>query len=582
MFTTRNQEAEYFKQVLSTFVRQDLTASTPCASVVLNDLMQLYISECESIISNRTHKASAQKCIDTIKLNIGQPEDEIIKQAFAEIDKTTTLTTGSFTKLLSTFFSIYPQHLATRPTTLQAKITRTDFWSNSLPTWIQSFMAAHRNHKDKNHYEMLANISKIVPDSMADTFADFLLAQLDPKAMHPSKKPGLYKGWVCIALREIIDKISPIKKEQLSVVLLKQMEICVDAGSDISLIGITSALTKATRTPKETTAITDALFNYVTNHLSDLRGLFADHHPEKIKQYMPIIFETLAAFQAEYNPLKRSTIVDLLLLNENFYALRYGIAKLSSQKWLSEIQERKLLSIITENDKLHLLLPVFWHVIDAATNNTPLRKHYDEIIGFARKTLTAPLAADALPLASSNILAFDKTITYQERFSIIDNMMTCLARYNEKYYCDDLRKDLHQALADLACGKEIEAPQGAKMAQLFAQAAMPETCDKLDVRVSAAKAACKLRAHLSDSQAKTLRDHLLELVYEDKNNDAAEALEIFAKNSAKENLPELMTTLSVMNNKVASRLLAHVYIDFQSKKWTNANTPTNQDTAPKM
>jgi hypothetical protein len=91
-------------------------------------------------------------------------------------------------------------------------------------------------------------------------------------------------------------------------------------------------------------------------------------------------------------------------------------------------------------------------------------------------------------------------------------------------------------------------------------------------------AACKLRAHLSDNSAKLLRDHLLALIDENVDSDAANALIVFAKNSKKEDLPELMTALNMIRNKLSMRVLAQVYMEFQGKQWTVANTNNAQDT----
>ena len=565
MFAAKEPSSNaYFKSIISTFERQDLSTTNPSASTVLAVLMQQYIDESKGIINTRNHQVHAQNCINKIKENSAKSEADIIKAAFEEIDAL-TLNLGSFTNLLNAFFSVFPQHLATRPTIVQDKITRQDFWVHALPTWIKSFIEAHRNNKDSNNYEQLSVVSNMVPADMAETFADFLLGQLkDTK--RPSKNLGLYRGWVCIALRDLMDKLSAAKKKLVSDTLLKQLDTC---GQDISLIGITSALTKATLSPKEAGTVTDSLFNYVTDKLAGLSDLFADHHRDKIRHYMPVIFDTLVAFEKQYNASKKSTIIDLLLLPANFYALRLGVSKLSASKWLSEQQERKLVENIAASQKFNILLPLFWTVIEAANANgdAPTRKPYQVAVNAAKESLNQDKLSEVDLKSATDILVLDKSFTYTECCMTMENLIKVLVDKDTARTSNDLRKNLHQALIDLSNDKDIDAAKLAAMSGVFQRASRPETCDKADMRLSAARAASMFREHLTTDATNALRDELLTFIQEDKSEEAAAVLEVFAKHSKKEDLPEIMTSLMAINNGFSPQLLAQIHADFKQKPW---------------
>lgn len=558
-----------FETILETYKRNCIGSGTPPATESLCKLLEQYVEEADYTVmgmrtTKRTHKEDAMKCINEIKSKVHNSNDEAMNKVL-EIITSMQLTPGSsFTLLLNTFFSVHPYLLNNR-NDLRAKIELQDLWGDRIRNWLDSYKQAHQNNSDGNNYELLAAVSKIVPADKADGFADFLLQQLNEKE-RAEIEPGLYKGWVCLALGNLITKVSADKKSEITRRLLGMLESKQVNDHDICIIGICETLSRANLTTNEINKVTTYLYHYTTTQLPNITKLYADHLPITLKSYMPVIFNTLERFQGNYVGVLRSTIIGLISRQEYIYPFRLGICKLKD--WFIESEKIDLALRLGAHEQFTTLQPLFWDQLSNLNGVASLTAAYEKAIENAKSSLMKTTSFNSRILSDMRVMLTDNRIPAKEHLAIMEKLRETLETCNQEKSCSDLRKEIHRALVLCVQNtkKNIDRTFLVNLAKSFYEAALPDSSNNDEMRLSAALAASEMREFLDNSSALKLRNTLLDLLYYSKSREAADVLLALAKNSPQELLPDLMTTLlAIKHNGPARFLLAQVHEEHQRK-----------------
>lgn len=576
--STQETFVKYFNNILETYKRTRVGSGTPTAAETLCNLMELYVHESDLTylsvrVTNRSHKEDAKIVINEIKNPLNKSHEETMNKVLDKITSFKELNANSdFTILLSTFFSIHPAYLNNR-NDLKSKIATQDLWESHISRWLDGYKAAHKNNGDGNNYEILAAVSQIVPADKADDFASFLLAQLKDNE-HAEIQPGIYKGWVCLALGSLIDKVSPDKKTEITHTLLALLDSKQVNEHDICFIGICETLSRTNLSKNDINKVTQYLYHYTNTELPKLTKLFADHLPSTLRNYMPIIFNTIHRFEESYETPLRGTVIRLITQPDHIYPFRNGIRQLKG--WFDESQKYDLAMRLASHPKFTTLQPLFCEQL-ANINSAVLNTAYENAVNNARNSLSKSLTESRI-LTDMRVLLTDNRIPAKDHVAIMEKLRETLDKCNASKTCDDLRKEIHRALVLCiqSLKNSIDRDFCTKLATAFMESALPESDNTDDMRLSAALAASELREFLDNNAALRLRNTLLDILYYSKSREAADVLLVLAKNSPQDALPNLMTSLlAIKHNGPARFLLAQVHEQHLLKMPTLVSVPKN-------
>ncbi len=547
-------ENEYLNIILNT-LHPTSNDKIPDQAQVLLKLMEFYVDDSAKTFlmiprRRRSHSDDAKTCIKILKNSRNGTLHEVINQlntiAFIRNG-------GDFARLLSTFFSVYPEHLTKCSDIVKRAVLPQDVWCHQIEAWVKSIIESKHDASWNNDHELLEHLSSVIPAQLADTYADYLLGQLN-KSTYETRK-GLHKGWVCSALATLHTKLSLAKRDLVTRTLLSEFNT---AEYDLSMIGICAALSSLQLNPKQRKELASRLYSYTVDELPKLLDLFADHHSETISHYMAKIFTSLKNLEDQYSDIPRESIINFLLKQDNAYPLRHGIMVLD--KWISNDKKLEFMSRLEIHPQFMKMAPLFWKWMAADKNaNTDWsrRNRFAQRLEDIKNELTKKISADSPACPQLAWLIADNTSTQFVRSEIIANMSEELSTYNRNASNDDVRKDLHQSLALLRSW--ANQTQVAAIAKILQSSVRINPDDSEALKISAATAAAELAEHLRPEDSKQLRDDLLGLLDGKLSKDAAKALSIYLTKIPHKQLPELMSCLMLKDNDHAQLLLAGIH-----------------------
>lgn len=576
MQATRNARVEdlvvtsniYFNRALKTYHRNQLNSGTPPASIVLRDMMKVYIKNSEAMLfglintSRHHHKEKAVKILNLINEAPDKSHPDVMNNVLNILaEMKDTLTAGTFLTMINTFFTLFPVYRDIKAE-LKAKTTiLTDLWKPAIEQWIVSLQSTPEQYVDHNYYDELISAAKLVPNTaLADDFADFLLTEL--KILSQEMQPGLFAGKIYLALANLA--MSDTKKALVVKLMLEKLRSKHATEHDISIIGLCSALNSlgvATADKKDVDH--NYLYLYASHQLPELAELFADNLPETLRSYMQVLFNTLASV-SNYPQQTKSTIVNVLLEEKNIYAFRFGIQAL--HKWFTQAERYDLARKLANHERIIELAPLFWNELLRTVPENPAQQRYNNEQAKSKETLKKEPSIYTRILTDMQFVLTEKSIAAAEALDIMDSLTKTLRICNQRHTMTDTRKELHQALV-LCCNQNSNLSDKTNLknlAEIFTNGAFKESNDCDTVRLSSARAAILLEGNdLSEQNLIKLRNTLLNLLYFRNDKESAEVLHIFALQLPEKYLPDLMTCLSAIKNQHSQRLLAQIHEHYQ-------------------
>ncbi len=563
---TRNNK--FLDSILKTLSTPVKNGHTPDSSDIFKELMVFYIKisqekylrvipahffnhvedakRCLAFFNEEEHKANAlSKAINYLNT---QQANNALKKIDINID-------GSFGLLLSTYFAMFPNKLKECSAELSGKIKRLDLWDHAITRWVNEMMRNHRNGSGGHDHELLEYLSTVIPDSMVDDYSHFLIHQLGTSGRQESAK-GLYKGWLYAALGKLLPRMTSTQASLVTNLLLQNFNARTH---DLSLIGLSDALTNANISDKQKKDVADRLYTFTMDELKELAKLHDDHHPPTTSLYMEKLFLTLRKMEGHFNNDRRNGLINPMIeQSEYLYTLRNSI--LTMESWIPALSKLKVMERLVMNENVLTLAPMFWHwFINDKNHNTPWAQshQFNKHIQQARQDLMDIFNNESTIADDVRLLIADNSTKPEFREDIVDNLIDELNDLNRDGVANQVRKELHLALTYIK--PWADTSRKIKIFKLLLQGARQSSGDIEEVRVSAARAAAEYSELFSQGEATTFKNSIVPLLEGSNASKASEALQVFATKRNIDDLPEFLTSLLTKNNAHAQLLLATLY-----------------------
>lgn len=458
---------------------------------------------------------------------------------------------GSFSLALSTYFAMFPEYLPQCNDALRAATNKLDLWEPAITAWLTNYMQVHRVGGGNHQHELLQKLSAIIPDSSIDTYADFLLKQLQQAKRHEAMN-GLYKGWVYAALGAIAPRLTIAKCELVN----KTLVAAFDAHrNDLSLIGLCEALSTANLSANKHKEIASRLYLYTVEELGELAKMHEDHQSETISLYARKAFTTLKHLEQYLNEdLRNGMVTPILRSEESTYQLRNSLLTLES--WVPTLEKLDVMGSINLHKNFLELAPLFWHWLNQDKNKDTVwathRSLYASHIRHAKTNLTSVFTPDDEAANQVKLLVTEQSANAETRTNIIDHLCEELSDHNDQGTANLVRRELHQALIHI---KPWTSKTERTIIANLLLAGCTATTDPDDLRISAGHAALTYIESLSSQDKIDIRNHLLSLMDSIHTEQAAAALRSYAKVCNEKELPLLMTSLMAKRNNGYAQLL---------------------------
>lgn len=560
----------YFIAALEAFKKSkpsDPRPSPPPAEI-LAIIMQGYLDR----VGNRTGIGSRNHDADAIaiqKLIFEKKSD----QTYVYINNLANMKADSaFSIALGTFFSIYPEHFTaiTTPAVRSAIASNmnTALWQPAAKLKLDALMEAHLEAKDSPDFERLAALSLSIPDDRVNDYADFLLKLLQQKRANESH-PGLYRGWVMIALGNLHHRPLSFKKKETIIKTLQQ-----ELGSSkmsLSSIGLCDALANISSDKRQAA---DFLIKYLTSEFQHYFHLYKDHHVDPtLTAYMPKIFQAITNLTHAFESAQKEKIIALFTKPENIYLMREGIQAIHG--WLSTEQKINLQIEINNHEQFTPLVCALYEGIRHEKTNPlwPMQKRYWQGVETAKVQLTDADIRKVRVLEQVRLLSTDAGTCDKELTDIIQNLLVAATQGNPKRAEGEQLLEIYSALASLSerCQEHVRV----NMAGLLHKAIFEWWGDNTtEMQIKIATTSLKFLKQLSTNQERALSTKLLAEVDGSAAPAAAtRALENYAKEADHRKLPELMMHLLAMDHPHAQFLLTEVEHLYQERLPIPANAP---------
>lgn len=535
-------------------------------------LMEFYVSTASQTFYKvpvhwrMSHTEDAKKCIALFNQ---LPKDQAMSAVINYLNNLRNIKQGGdFSLALSTYFAMFPEYLPQFSDELRAATNKLDLWEPAITAWLKNYMDVHRVGGGNHQHELLQKLGTIIPDSITDHYADFLLGQLQHAKRHEAM-PGLYKGWVYAALGAVSPRLSIAKRETVKKTLLAAFETRTN---DLSVIGLCDALSTASLPADKQKEIADRLYLYTLKELNELAKMHEDHQSETISLYARKAFQTLKHLEQHMNEdLRNGMITPILRSEESIYQLRNSLLALES--WMPDHKKLEVMSSLNIHKNFLRLAPLLWHWLNQDKNKdndwASHRRLYAPHIKQAKSNLTTIITPDDEAANQVQLLVTEQSANADLRTDIIENLCVELTDHNDQGTANHVRMDLHQALVNI---KPWTSSSERTMIADQLYAGCTNAADPEDLRISAAHAALVYAKDLSSEKLIVIRNHLLSLLDSIHTEKAAAALRSYAEICSDKEKPLLMTSLMAKSsNGYAQLLLTELHAEYHELEMDVAN-----------
>lgn len=532
------------------FVRDLFAKSTskPTPAFVLASLLERYIKNADVpyklpsllggyTVINRdfTHTEDANSFLETSNNSnwIAATLTKIGTTQLADAIKSGT----DFGLMLIPFFKAYPEYIhylqnvdARKKVMEEAKLCP---GSGSHAEWQSSFEKNHIDGKCSDDYEVLVTYAEQLPKTMAAEYAKFLLKQLmsngrfpnetDKSAKRPETYPGIYAGWVGVALSKLAKHLEPNQKKDVCSYLVKTLE--KTELKSLSNIGLCLALSTLATDDLTKSKTADRLHKYIGDQLrnketgTDLVIEFQSK-VKNVSKYMPLLFQAMHNLSAETKNQSKALVFEILLDKDYLYAYREGLSILFD--WLEPRNLVALYEVMSYQSAAGLevhqnftdIIPLFWQRMIAEPGGTRITSAVDTAyIAAYRLALTELTAPNAYTDWNKNHQLVASGKAWETNTSQVVTQLKILISDLPSFMKTPKEKLIPQVLRGLPTFlPHISAHDKADICKYICASLLPPRCTNLKLNFVALQTALTLSANSSEADLEVHFNALLKML----------------------------------------------------------------------